>query len=166
VRRTECIVCGTPLPPPSSHYDHRRKYCSERCRKSTYGQACVDCGTRTTHGAEGPKMAEPRCGPCSRQHRVIWTAEKIIERIQAWATVYGEPPAMPDWNPWDARHRLRDEARAERFEAGSWPTFRSVVERFGTWNAGITAAGFAPRAAHGGGGNELRHRDHRSKAAA
>jgi hypothetical protein len=73
---------------------------------------------------------------------------------------------MPDWNPWQARDRLGDEARARRFESGHWPWYTSVVIRFGSWNAGIRAAGFTPRANHGGGGNIYRRRDLRKTQAA
>jgi hypothetical protein len=41
-----------------------------------------------------------------------------------------------------------------------------VIGEFGSWNAAIAAAGFEPRAAHGGGGNQLRRRKVRERTAA
>jgi hypothetical protein len=59
-----------------------------------------------------------------------------------------------------------DEERAQRYEreheAGTCPCFQTVVEQFGSWNAGLEAAGLQSRPAHGGGGNELRRRSARN----
>jgi hypothetical protein len=46
----------------------KRVWCSERCRKAAYGQACVDCGTRTVSGAERARKPEPRCAACWIAH--------------------------------------------------------------------------------------------------
>lgn len=138
-------------------------------RKMRYAGVCVDCGAPTS-GCEG-RRASPRCLQCaswaSAVSRQKWTAELLIARIQEWARIYGEPPAMPDWGSWTARNQLRDEARAQRFEDadGHWPWFTVVVRRFGSWSEGLRAAGFEPRAPHGGGGNQRRRRDARTSAA-
>ena len=90
----------------------------------------------------------------------VWTADILIARIQEWAALYGEPPASNDWNSWQARVALGDEARARRFENDDhWPWFTTVVQRFGSWNAAIRQAGFEPRAPHGGDGNQEHRRD-------
>jgi hypothetical protein len=49
----------------------RRVWCSERCRKAAYGQACVDCGTRTIFGAEHARKPEPRCAACEIARRRV-----------------------------------------------------------------------------------------------
>ena len=137
---------------------------SDRCRKQTlYAQPCVDCGTET-NGSDG-RVDVPRCRPCasavSGAERKVWTRERIIAALQWWASEFGEPPAIPDLSATHSRY-LGDSARAERAErlihAGHMPHFRTVVKEFGTWNEGISAAGFEARAPHGGGGNELRRR--------
>lgn len=94
----------------------------------------------------------------------VWTRRAIVDAIHAWAVEYGEPPAGPDWSPTAARAK-NDLPRAERFEAasGRWPWQNTVVREFGTWNAAVSEAGFTPRAAHGGGGNEVRRREARAK---
>jgi hypothetical protein len=133
---------------------------SAKERKSRYAGVCVDCGAPTS-GGEG-RRDEPRCHPCSARksgvERTVWTREILIDRMREWAELYGEPPAIPDWNPWDAR-AMGDEARARRFETSDrWPTYMTVIRAFGSWNGGIVAAGFTPRAAHGGDGNVRRRR--------
>ncbi len=135
-------------------------------RKETYRRTCEDCGA-SIGGYGGGGGAQPRwCNSCAAPHRAdalrIWTRDALILAIQEWAHEHGEPPAMADWNAWTARHQLHDEARAQRAEAnmaaGRYPSFKSVVDMFGSWNAGIAAAGFEPRAKHGGNGNEKRRR--------
>lgn len=86
-----------------------------------------------------------------------------MDAIQEWAELYGEPPAIPDWNAWQARHELGDEARAVRHEGSGWPSHTTVYYHFGSWGAALEAAGFDARPAHGGGGNQLRRRSMRAK---
>lgn len=129
-------------------------------RRRSYEQPCVDCGARTG-GSEGRRV-EPRCAPCAHKlstvKQIVWTSEILIERIREWARIYGEPPATRDWSASGAR-QVHDEERARRYEDDpSWPAFKTVVYHFGSWNAAIEAAGFTPRAPHGGGGNERRRR--------
>lgn len=130
-------------------------------RKRSYGGTCEDCG-RPTDGSNGRDKAPTRCRGCevaAREHNKVWTREVLLSRIREWAVEYGEPPAIPDWSPSQAR-QLGNEARARRFESanGRWPWPEAVIREFGSWNAAIEAAGFVPRANTGGGGNELRKR--------
>jgi hypothetical protein len=144
----------------------RAKWCSDHCRKQTlYSGTCEDCGGPTT-GSEGRGPNAPRwCNTCAVPHRAdtirVWTHELIVERFKEWVTLYGEPPASPDWMPATARGRLHDEDRARRFEEadGYWPCGETVHRVFGSWTAATRAAGFNPRAPHGGDGNHLRRRD-------
>lgn len=137
-------------------------------RRVGYGGTCRDCGG-LTDGSNGRAKAPTRCRPCRdvfersdeyRLSRTKWTRELLIERIREWAERYGEPPAMADWNPHQARIDFGDEERARRWEeaGGYWPWTTSVVQRFGNWNDGIAAAGFKPRVGHGGAGNRQRRR--------
>lgn len=73
-----------------------------------------------------------------------FSPEAIIARIQEWARVHGEPPTIRDWDPSRAR-RTRQAWRAERFEAGVWPSVGMVKRQFGSFNAAVQAAGLAPR---------------------
>lgn len=135
-------------------------------RKQRYASRCVDCGAPTS-GSEGRKST-PRCGSCAARRSglaaTVWTPALIIERIQEWAAIYGEPPAIPDWGPTAARF-IHDEDRARRFEeaAGHWPRFTVVFSRFGKWSDALEAAGFTARAPHGGAGNQYRRRRSRRR---
>lgn len=155
-----CLGCGAPIEKTWRGPDP--KWCGERCRKRSYGDPCVDCGARTTYGAEKTRIPEPRCATCSYRHRRVWSRELILDRIREWAGLYGEPPATADWNPTQAR-LSGDEQRARRFElaGGHWPHHTTAVRVFGGWSAAIREAGFEPRAPHGGSGNELRRRARR-----
>lgn len=141
-----------------------------RARKDSYAQPCEICGAPTS-GSEG-RREHPRCQPCaafiSGAKRASRTADHLISRIQEWAALYGEPPAIPDWNPWACRNVIHDPERARRYEEanGYWPSFTSVVYAFGSWNAGIEAAGFTPRPETGARENAMRQRRVRARAEA
>lgn len=63
------------------------------------------------------------------QPRMTWTREAVIEAIRAWHTAHGAAPSAAAW-----RH-ARD----------GHPSQTTVINLFGSWRAGITAAGFEPR---------------------
>jgi hypothetical protein len=159
-----CAGCGGPTL-VSGHTGQPRKWCSERCRKASYGDPCVDCGGKTRFGAKAARAPQPRCVRCAGVHRTTFDRVTLLARIREWNATYGEPPAVPDWSPRHARV-INDVARAERFvnANGHWPYFTTVVRVFGSWNKGLVAAGFEPRAASGGGGNHLRRRSARAAA--
>lgn len=160
-----CAGCGKPTT-PTKFAGKPHKWCSEKCRKGSYGQSCIDCGVRTSYGAEAARVPDPRCPTCAVVARTIWTPETIVAAIREWADIYGEPPASSDWNPYQCRAQLGDEARAARFEQDDrWPWFAAVVRAFGSWGEGVRAAGFDARPAHGGGGNVARRRSQRALAA-
>jgi Homing endonuclease associated repeat len=73
-----------------------------------------------------------------------FSPNEIIERIREWTLLYGEPPTIRDWDPSRAR-RTGQIWRAERFEAGVWPSIGMVKRQFGTFNAAVQAAGLPPR---------------------
>lgn len=85
-------------------------------------------------------------GPPATRGAARFTRAEILAAIRAWAARHGAPPTLADWEPSRAR-RLGHAWRAERFHAGTWPTAGMVAREFGTFGAGIAAAGFArPRA--------------------
>lgn len=139
---TECQGCGTPLPASKSR-SRPRKWCSNRCRKRTlYTGTCVDCGGRT--GYNGTTTPSERCLTCSIRRNTYWTQERIIEAIREWSDENGEPPTATQWNPAQARQQGLN-WMADRYQSGAWPATSHVQHRFGSWNAGIRAAGFTPR---------------------
>lgn len=148
-----------------------RKWCSEKCRKTKYDLACVDCGGRVSGTTPGKmaNRAEPRCIGCAARvsgaARKVWTRDAVAAAMREWHEVYGEAPAQADWCPYFARG-YGDDARAVRFEDadGHWPSFMAVVNEFGSWNAAVVAAGFAPRPQYGVPVNQARRRDRRIAA--
>lgn len=160
-----CQGCGASI--EQAGRGRRRKWCSERCRKASYGDPCVDCGARTSFGSETARVPEPRCRACSALLLRLWPREAIVAAIQEWASVHGEAPAVGDWNPYQAREVYHDDARAARYEADPlrWPSHTTVYAEFGSWNSALAAAGFVPRSAHGGSGNYRRQRRFTNAAA-
>lgn len=149
----------------------------QRERRKHYQGVCA-CGS-PTDGSSGPGKAPKRCQRCERSYqrtdeyraaRTVWTRERIIAAIHWWADTYGEPPASNDWNPAEAYDYLHDTERAMRairhLDEGLIPWFTTVVERFGSWNAGIAAAGFQPRRAGGFAENQVRRRNVKREALA
>lgn len=151
-----CHGCGSSLP-PTTWQGRNRKWCSERCRKLTlYSRQCVDCGT--TINTDGRvKDAAERCVQCAAiaagAERKVWTREAIVDAIQRWAALYGEPPRTTNWNPTKAneigKRHLAAVYRAR--EAGEWPSHNAVFRAFGSWNAAVEAAGFKSRPANHAG---------------
>lgn len=132
-----CQGCGTPIE-PSGPRDHRRKWCSERCRKAQYGGTCVDCGA-PTYGGNGQAKAPERCLLCraTYQHEARrWTREAVVAAIQAWTAEHGRPPTATDWNSAMARAASRPE-RPDDF-----PPVATVQREFGSWANAVEAAGF------------------------
>jgi Homing endonuclease associated repeat len=81
----------------------------------------------------------PRWGPAREAG-----AQVILDAIQRWNELYGQPPTLADWEPSRAR-RLGQDWRAHRWERGDWPSTRVVRSHFGTMSAAIRAAGLPAR---------------------
>jgi enoyl-CoA hydratase len=63
-----------------------------------------------------------------RALRSRFSPDEIEEALREWARRYGEPPRLIDLDPSRAR-RMGQEWRADRFEAGHWPTAKMVCSR-------------------------------------
>jgi len=74
-----------------------------------------------------------------------WTRDRIVAAIQRWARRTGKPPTRVAWE-----QPLRGLLSAEGpVEPKHRPSAATVVKVFGSWSAGIAAAGFEPRPPHG-----------------
>lgn len=105
----------------------KKRYCSENCRKR--------------HPEEIRSQQRHESG----EIRPPWTRETIVDAIREFKRIYGRPPGAWDWNPAQARQYGHHEF-SERFYADAcWPHVNTVQDMFGTWNAGIAAAGFTPK---------------------
>ncbi len=69
-----------------------------------------------------------RCPTCGRLPFAIWTNEAIIEALQAWTAAHRKVPSSADWSKGSRHH----------------PSYRTVTDRYGSWNAAIEAAGLVP----------------------
>jgi hypothetical protein len=79
-----------------------------------------------------------------RRYRVEWTGDEILAAIRRWRELYGDTPTMADWDPY--RARVRGELwRIERYEAGDWPSAKSVRNHFGRLSEAVASAGLVPR---------------------
>jgi hypothetical protein len=87
---------------------------------------------------------EPRPSP-TRVRTQIRDPDEILRAIREWAALYGEPPAMSDWDPSRAR-RNGHQWRIDRYRAGDWPSTRTVCAHFGNFRRAVAAAGLEPRA--------------------
>jgi hypothetical protein len=65
-----------------------------------------------------------------RHRGTHWTPQEIVCALHAWVAEHGEPPASPDW----------------KCATQSHPMMHTVMRTFGSWRAGLEAAGYsAPR---------------------
>jgi hypothetical protein len=78
------------------------------------------------------------------RYRVEWTGTEILDAIRRWNKLYQEPPTMADWDPYRARH-TGQAWRVERYNAGDWPSAKSVRNHFGRLSDAIASAGLVPR---------------------
>jgi DNA-directed RNA polymerase subunit RPC12/RpoP len=149
-----CQGCGAKLV-PNKGPGPQRKWCSDRCRKNTlYVRFCADCGARLNssdgHGPHAPVRCPGCASRASGEARKVWTPDAVVAAIQAWARLHGEPPCMTTWSITRARNIGKPELTQVKlvpYKAGEWPSPQAVIRAFGSWNAGIEAAGFTPRLA-------------------
>lgn len=79
-----CQGCDEPLPPSKGGVP--RKWCSERCRKSTlYSATCTRCGARD-NGSEGRRDGDWLCGDCKHDEQYAERNKRIIELWEAGQT--------------------------------------------------------------------------------
>jgi hypothetical protein len=96
------------------------------------------CGTCPRCGGPKVKPHSAMCVDC-RNSDVPSQAELqawVIERMQTWTHQTGQPPRASDW----CCSMDGTESRWER-EYSMWPAVPTVQRAFGSWNAGIAAAG-------------------------
>ena len=74
-----------------------------------------------------------------------WTRDEIVAAIRRFEARYGRQPCQADFTPADARRKGHG-WRAERYyRDDDYPSVLTVRARFGSWSAGLEAAGFEPR---------------------
>ncbi len=114
-----CPKCWAVMPSSDFYENHTKA--------NLLSHYCKQCHKEVKSEAE--KRARRARGLKKKGRPVHWTRERIIAAIQEWAERFGHPPASGDW----------------RFGvAPYWPATSTVQNRFGSWNAAISAAGFTP----------------------
>ncbi len=104
-----------------------------RERKLSYRGTCEVCGKRTD-GSNGPSNAPKVCADCfskDRSENRYWTRERVILELQHFGVVNGRPPKADEFllsEPTYREHR--------------YPPVATVQREFGSWHAGLIAAGF------------------------
>ncbi len=98
-------------------------------RKERYAGTCLTCGSRTS-GHDGPRNAPTICAQCFQEKQSSerkWTPEAVIAQLQTYGRKHGHPP-----NSQDVLHGRGDIS----------PNVTIVQREFGSWRAGLIAAGF------------------------
>jgi hypothetical protein len=117
-----CLACGAPT--EQTPHKRRRKWCSERCRKSQYAGTCDTCGG-PTDGTTPSRGVATRCAVC-----IQWTPEGVLEALRDWGEDHGGvPPRCVDAQPDGEGH-------------GRLPYELTVRKHFGGWNVALLAAGY------------------------
>jgi hypothetical protein len=96
---------------------------------------CPDCGAPVV------TPTATRCPACSARENIKprFDREETIALMRAWADETGDAPMTPEWMP------TADQRTKWGSEYPRWPSNRTVVTHFGSWNAGVQAAGFGYR---------------------
>ncbi len=141
----------------------RHKAASREAKRRRTGR-CRVCGGPTRYNGKHGKGASEVCHSCNARAQaaanIVWTRERIVAALHDAHQALGRPPGMVDFNPNLARAK-GNLVRAELSErmiaagrwpwssAGRWPWSSAIYLRFGSYNAAMAAAGFAPRPPHG-----------------
>jgi hypothetical protein len=116
---------GIPLKTACDYY-HDPTGAITEARKAKNNGTCVEYGGETRNS--GAKAAPERCMECFSPR---WSQESIILALREWGEDHGGVP------PRECDARLGFEGH------GRLPYESSVVDRFGSWNKGLLAAGYA-----------------------
>jgi hypothetical protein len=74
-----------------------------------------------------------------------WSADRIVDALQDWLRVTGDPPRIYEWVPSSARALGLYNAHCRMWEREHprWPSATTVAKYFGSWSDGLAAAGIA-----------------------
>lgn len=108
----------------------------DRRRKSRYDRPCSSCGR--TINRNGLRVGTGLCASCLSDDQQSKAKKRLISEMHRFEEEFGRQPKATDWNPGLAI------ASGLKPTPGIWPPVSSVQYTFGSWNAGIEAAGFEP----------------------
>ena len=72
-----------------------------------------------------------------------WSQDAIVEALEDWVRVTGDPPRLYEWVPSSARALGLYNAHCRMWEREHprWPSATTVTKHFGSWSDGLAAAG-------------------------
>lgn len=135
----------------------------DRARKAKFDRPCGACGKMLRLNGNEPDRTG-LCRTCIGANKRADSRRWILDSFAEWNERFGAPPSPLDWSPTQARSGYCG-WKAERYEATGrpWPSPTLVMNHFGSWNAGLAAAGFdvLPKSEHwlGHAGRALRTAD-------
>ncbi len=91
-------------------------------RSQLASRECPECGS-----PRDPRAS--RCRDCEAARRRGWSTYELLQAREEWRNLYDKPPSTYDWNP----------TLGPRFQADRWPSAATVLRRFGSWAAFMTA---------------------------
>lgn len=104
----------------------KRARVAARKRRYSKKLKCPNCGKRRSNTAA-------LCRKCYKESQRVWTRDKVIEAIQAWAVKHGHAPTHDEWS-----RSGKDHPATATILSGPYPVFSS-------WSEALIAAGFKPR---------------------
>jgi hypothetical protein len=119
------------------HYDPQGV--ADRRRRARYAGACAECGGPTS-GAHGPRSTPARCQSCARTPS--WSDEAIVDALRTAAARLDRTPTVYDLSPALAQRDGR--TSLIQSDRGHWPSTATIARRYGSFRAGLRAAGLEP----------------------
>ncbi|MGH2761404.1 MAG: hypothetical protein ACRDLD_02300 [Thermoleophilaceae bacterium] len=116
-----------------------------KARKRKVYALCVGCQKRIYNAGSVPGK---RCLACDAAYRCSLSRQWILDGFAEWVELYGQPPCAYDWCPAPSTLARLSPETARRVRAAhrdrAWPGPSHVANHFGSWSAGLRAAGLEP----------------------
>lgn len=140
--RVVCLVCCNEFK-ALSHTHLRLHGLTAADYKARYpGAPLVSETTRETWAAHGRDRLLDRRGHSTRDGLVLetWTEAQIIAALKNYVRRHGIVPSIPDWS------RRTSTWAGDDLAVMAWrPSYSTIRRVFGSWTAGLAAAGLQPR---------------------
>lgn len=115
------------LHPEKRERDRQQTNAAKHRRRGT----CERCGGETKYSGKGGEGVSRVCIKCAPDEYRKWDEAAIISAMRRWEATHGRQPVSRDWLI----------SSPDNF---GYPDVTVVQNVFGSWNAGIEAAGYEP----------------------
>ncbi len=135
----ECLICGRSMQALGSHLRRWHDLTAKQYRAQFPGAPTITEALRTIRSETmRDLLRDARCCPVNGvpddpRH---WTRERIIAAICRWTARRGFPPTAAEW-----QQRSRERGGGLIEVVRMWPSVSTVIDEFGSWAAGLEAAG-------------------------